>query len=360
MNKILNMMTDTMVIKDKNETNAAIMPDRRLAPRTVRFINKPRVIGRGAIAGPTEKDGPLCYYIPQFMESDKYGEKTFEKAESKMLTTAIQAAIDNAGLSGDDIDVMLLGDLVNQITPSTFAARSFERGYLGIYSACSNMTESLILGGMTIDAGFCNTVACATGSHYATAERQYRGPLELGSQKQQYCQRTVTGAGCTILGKGKGNICLSIGTVGRVVDFGITDVANMGAAMAPAAMDTLSSLFADTNTMPCDYDLIASGDLGKLGSDALRDLIAQKGYKLGKEYSDCGCLMYSIGQKNRQGGSGCGCSAVTLNSYIFDKMLNGEFNRVIFIATGALMSPLSALQGETIPCIAHAVVFERI
>lgn len=360
MDRILNMLTDNMVIKDKKNNGAASAPGvRRIAERTFRFINKPKVMGRGAIAGPMEKNGPIHEYIPRYMKSSKFGEKTYEKAESKMLSCAIRDAIDNAGISTDDIDVMLLGDLVNQITPSAFTARHFERGFLGLYNACSTMAEALIIGGMLIDSGFCNTVACATCSHFATAERQYRGPLELGSQKQQYCQRTVTGSGCTVLSKDKGKISLTYGTIGRVVDFGITDIANMGAAMAPAAMDTISRLFSDTDTTPADYDLIATGDLGKFGSDAFRDLITQKGYKLGKEYVDCGCLIYNKDQKYQQGGSGCGCSAVTLNSYIFDKMLSGGFKRVLLTATGALMSPLSSMQGETIPCIAHAVVFER-
>ena len=335
--------------------------ENRTGKQTVLFPQKPRIIGRAAVVGRKEGDGPLGPYFKKVLKNDRFDEKTFEGGEKKMMETAIFDAIENAGLQMDEVDVLLSGDLLNQIISSSFAARKFNTSYVGLYGACSTMAESLALGACLVNAGYINTVACATGSHFSTAERQYRGPIELGNQRPPYAQWTVTGTACAILsGQVKTGVAVTSATFGKVTDYGITDINNMGAAMAPAAMSTMLAHFKDMNTSPEDYDMIFTGDLGKLGSDILRDLMAEKGYQLGQNYSDCGALIYDIKQKSMQGGSGCGCCAVTLCSYILDKMEEGEFKKVLFLATGALMSTVSSQQGETIPSISHAVVLEKI
>jgi stage V sporulation protein AD len=311
-------------------------------------------------------------YFTDVLRDDRWGEKTFEKAEKKIMEHAVFTAIENAGLHSDEVDVLFSGDLLNQIITSSFVARRFNTSYVGLYGACSTMAESLAIGACMVNAGYFRTAACATGSHFSTAERQYRGPLELGNQRPPYAQRTVTGAACTVLSsaeraaaKGadagvKPAACVTGATFGKVVDYGISDINNMGAAMAPAAMKTLTAHFQNTGTAPDDYDLIATGDLGKLGSDILRDLCGEKGYALGQNYHDCGAMIYQYKDGVCQGGSGCGCGAVILNTYIMDKLADGTFKKVLFAATGALMSPVSAWQGETIPAIAHAVTLEAL
>ena len=247
----------------------------------------------------------------------------------------------------------------NQIISSSFSARHFETPFIGLYGACSTMSESLAIGAALVDGGYAKKTICATVSHFSSAERQYRYPLELGNQRPPVSQWTVTGSGCTILSnEGRGNY-ISMATFGKVTDYGITDANNMGAAMAPAAAATIIEHFKDTNRMPSDYDLIVTGDLGKLGSEILRDLMEHYGFKLGSNYADCGQMIFARDQKTYQGGSGAGCSASVLNGYILKQMDAGKFNKILFVATGALLSTLSTQQGETIPCIAHAVVIER-
>ena len=256
---------------------------------------------------------------------------------------------------------MVGGDLLNQIVTANYSAEFFGWPFIGVYSACSTMSESLCIAACLLDSGVGSNVLCVTGSHFASAERQFRGPLELASQRQTYSQWTVTGMGASILSnKSKAN-CPKITHVcfGRVVDYGVKDIANMGAAMAPAAMDTLLQFLSDTNTSTDDYDLIITGDLGKLGGDILKDLIIENGYKVGKNFSDCGHIIFDGSQKTFQGGSGAGCSAAVFNSYIIDKIIDGTFKKVVFMPTGALMSTTSNQQGDTIPCISHLVVIEK-
>ena len=276
-----------------------------------------------------------------------------------MLEHAIMGAADKAGLSTKDIDVLLCGDLLNQIISSSYAARSFDLCYMGVFGACSTMALSLAMGSAFIDAGHFTNIACATSSHFSSAERQFRYPLELGNQRPPTAQWTATAAGCAIISsEGEGPIITSA-TFGKVIDFDICDVNNMGAAMAPAAMSTLLAHFRDTNTTPDDYDLIVTGDLGKLGSEILIDLMEEEGIKLGINYCDCGQMMFKHDQNVFMGGSGCGCSASILNSFILKKIKEGVYNKVLFMATGALLSPTSCQQGESIPGVAHAVVIER-
>ena len=332
---------------------------KRMGKQTISFSKCPNVIGNYSIVGQKEGNGNLKNYFDYVLKDDLFGEKTFEKAERKMIEHAILNALDGAGLRTKDLDLLICGDLLNQIISSSFAAREFDVTFLGLYGACSTMAEALAVGCCYIDGDYFDNVACATGSHFSTVERQYRFPLELGNQRPPVSQWTVTGAGCTVLSSKNSNIKIANATFGKVTDFGVNDVNNMGAAMAPAAMSTLITHFEDTNTTPDDYDLIVTGDLGKLGCEILLDLMENKGYKLKDNYNDCGQMIFSNNQKVYQGGSGCGCSAVVLNSYILQKMEEGVYNKVLFAATGALLSTLSSQQGESIPGICHAVEFRR-
>lgn len=332
---------------------------KKLGKQTIVFESPAKIVGNYSIVGEKEGNGSFGEFYDYILKDDTFGEKTYECAERKMIEFAISGALDVAGVKPQDLDLLICGDLLNQIISSSFTARDFDMTFLGLYGACSTMAETLAVGATFVDGGYFNNVACATGSHFSTVERQYRYPLELGNQCPPVSQWTVTGAGCTVLSASGGNKEIANATFGKVTDFGINDVNNMGAAMAPSAMSTLIRHFEDTKTTPDDYDLIVTGDLGKLGSEILLDLMEHKGYKLKDNYGDCGQMIYSSDQKTYQGGSGCGCSAVVLNSYIMQKMDERKFDRVLFCATGALLSPLSSQQGNTIPGICHAVEIRR-
>lgn len=325
--------------------------------QTIIFKNRPKVLGSYSLVGPKEGEGNFGKFFHEVLKDDLYGEKSYEKAEFKMMHHTIARAINDAGLKVDEISALFAGDLMNQIISSSFSARALQVPYFGLFGACSTMAESLILGACFVDGGFGEKVACATGSHFSSAEKQFRYPLELGTQRPPTSQWTVTGMGCTILGRKNAGIGIDCGTIGKVVDWDVSDVNNMGAAMAPAAAELLNAHFIETNRKPDYYDLILTGDLGKLGSEILIDLMEYKGYHLGNNYCDCGQMMFDNSQKTFMGGSGCGCGASILNSYVFGRMKNHEISKVLFIATGALMSTLSSQQGNSIPCIAHAVSF---
>ena len=312
-----------------------------------------------SLVGKKEGEGPLGKYFDYIEKDDKMGEKTFEKGERKMFLKTISAAIKKSQLTKDDIDLYVGGDLMNQLVSSNYTAEELEIPFLGLYNACATMTESLIIGSTFLESGGVQNSICATGSHFSTAERQYRYPLEFGNQRQSYAQWTVTGVGASVISTNiKSKIKIRKFTIGKVTDFGICDIANMGAAMAPAAMETLRAFFNDTGTSQKDYDLIATGDLGKLGSDIFKDLMLKKGFDLETNYIDCGHMIYSIDQNTLQGGSGAGCSAVVLNSYILEKLKSGELKNVLLISTGALMSTTVNQQGDSIPGIAHLVLLE--
>ena len=328
---------------------------------TIFFKNKPRIIATGTIAGPKECSGVVGKYVDKALNEDMFGESTYEKAECKMLAYAIAKAIENAGLDEKEVDLLISGDLLNQIISASFAARDFDFPFLGVYGACSTMAESMAIAAAFVNAGYYKKIVAATGSHFSSAERQYRYPLELGNTRPPQSQWTVTGAGgCLIADTGGGN-CPNIpcATFGKVVDFGITDVNNMGAAMAPSAADTILRHLQDTQRKAEDYDLIVTGDLGALGSRILKDLTWEKGVDIQANHVDCGEIIYKVIEDEFQGGSGAGCSAVVFNSYIMDKLKTREFRRVLFVATGALLSTVSSGQGESIPCISHAVVIEN-
>lgn len=327
---------------------------------TIYFDNRPKIIATATVAGPKETEGIVGKYVDLPLNNDMFNEETYEKAERKMLAYAIEKSIQNANLAKEKVDLLISGDLLNQIISASFAARRFGIPFLGVYSACSTMSEAFALSASMVNAGYADTVVAATGSHFSSAERQYRYPLELGCTRPPQSQWTVTGAGSAVISnKGEG-VSITAATFGKVVDFGVTDVNNMGAAMAPAAADSLLTHFKDTGLAPEDYDLILTGDLGALGSRILKDLMWEKGVDISANHVDCGEVIYKVIEDEFQGGSGAGCSAVVFNSYIYDKMMRrGEIKKVLFAATGALLSTTSSQQGDSIPCISHAVVLER-
>lgn len=325
--------------------------------QTMFFKNRPKIISSATVAGPKECAGLVGKYVDYALEDDMFAESTFERAERKMLLYSIRRSLEKAGLKG--ADVLLSGDLLNQIISASFAARETGLPYLGIYGACSTMSEGILLASVLTDGGYAGNAVAATGSHFSSAERQYRYPLELGCTRPPQSQWTVTGAGSVVLSRtGKGP-CVTCATVGRVVDYGVTDVNNMGAAMAPAASKVILAHLRDTGRKPEDYDLILTGDLGVLGSRILKDLLWESGTDAFANHDDCGAMIYARAEDEFQGGSGAGCSAVVFGSYILREMAAGRLNRVLFVATGALLSTVSSGQGESIPCIAHAVAVEN-
>ena len=328
---------------------------------TIYFKSKPAILATATIAGKKEGEGHLGKYIGKIIDDDLFGEKTFEKAECKMLSFAVENAIKHANYDVKDIDALISGDLLNQIISSAFSAREIPVPYIGIYNACSTFSEGLALASIMVDGGYMKNVAVATSSHFATAERQYRYPLELGCVRPPQSQWTVTGAGSAIISDVRGDYPRIVAaTFGTVTDYGVTDANNMGAAMAPAAMSTITTHLKNTGHSPDYYDLIVTGDLGALGSRILKKLMSEKGYDIDPNHVDCGELIYNIDEKEFQGGSGAGCSAVVLNSYLYHKMMTKQIKRILFVATGALLSTLSTQQGESIPSIAHAVEIENI
>ena len=318
------------------------------------------IAGYASVAGKKEGEGPLRHYFDILMDDAEWGEKTWEKTESKMQKSVVAHAVEKAGINLSDINYIFAGDLLNQCIGSSFGLRELEIPFLGVYGACSTMAETLGLAAMTVDGGFADCSAAVTSSHFCTAERQYRTPLEYGGQRTPTAQWTVTGAGALILSKSGGAPYVTHFTAGKIVDLGITDANNMGAAMAPAAADTLLAHFKDTGNRPEDYDLILSGDLGEVGRSILVDMMNDEGYDIAENYNDCGCMIFDgKKQDTHAGGSGCGCGASTLCGYVMNRMKAGELNRVLFMATGALLSPTSTLQGESIPSVAHAVVISN-
>lgn len=346
--------------KEQNDNiNIIIKHDKQYGNQTIYFKNSPSIKSFYSIVGPKEGKGPYKKYFDQIVKDDTFGEKTFEMAERKFVETAIKGAIAKANFSINDIDMILSGDLLNQIISSSFAARTFDTAYLGLFGACSTMAESLAVGALLVDGGYFNNVVCSTVSHFSSAERQFRYPLELGNQRTPASQWTVTGSGaCVLSANKKTKIKVKCATFGKVVDYGITDVNNMGAAMAPAAMSTALAHFKDTKRDPSYYDLVVTGDLGVLGSEIFLELMEQNGIKINNHF-DCGIEIFDEKQETFMGGSGCGCSASMLNSYILQKMEEGEINKILFMATGALLSTTSSQQGETIPGVAYAVAIER-
>jgi len=333
---------------------------KRIGKRTIIFENKPRIISYGSVVGKKEHEGPLSNEFDAYTTDSFFGEKSFEKAESRLQKTAVQTALDKAGLTPDDIDNIFAGDLLNQCIGSSFGLRSFGIPFIGLYGACSTMALSAGLAAVFIDSGAAKKTISVTSSHFCSAERQYRFPLNYGSQRTPTAQWTVTGSGALILGKDGGDIYISSVTFGEIEDLNIKDANNMGAAMAPAAAGTLLNFFKDTETKPDDYDIIFTGDLGYVGTNLLYELLEREGIDIRCRHSDCGTLIFDREKQDvHAGGSGCGCSASVLCSYIMHRLEKGDFGNILFMSTGALMSPTSSFQGESIPGIAHLLNIKK-
>ncbi len=344
------------------------MANKKIGAQTVQFTEKPFLIGRGNIVGKKEGEGPLAECFDEILEDDMFGEKSWEKAECKMLENAMERAMKRAQMAKDNIDIMLSGDLINQLMTSSFAARDLHIPFFGLYGACSTMTESLVVGSMLIDGGFAQNILASASSHFCTAERQFRMPVEHGNQRPMSAQWTATAAGAVVLSekpfnmtKGTKVIRATDATVGKVIDAGIKDANQMGAAMAPAAVDTLLNHLQDTGRKIDYYDLVVTGDLGYIGKDIMVDLLIDAGLDKNKVYShydDCGTMLFSKDQDVHGGGSGCGCSAVVFTGSLMKKMEEGKLKRILLMSTGALLSTISPFQGESIPGIAHAIALE--
>ncbi len=331
------------------------MPERK-GQYTVTLSGRPTVVGYASVVGKKEGEGPLGSGFDAVFTDTRMGEKTWEKAESRLQKEAMNRALDKAGFSPSQVNVLFGGDLLNQNIASTFGNRELGVPLLGQFGACSTMAQTLGLAAVFVDSGAADIAAAVTSSHFCTAERQFRFPLEYGSQRTPTSQWTATASGAVIVGLGGGKVHVSDVCFGRIVDAGITDMNNMGAAMAPAAADTLLRYFADTGTRPDDYDFIATGDLATEGSGLLQQLMEREHTPLGDNYFDCGMLLFDRETQDvHAGGSGCGCSAAVLCSLILGNLERGMWHNGLFIATGALMSPTSSQQGESIPSIAHLV-----
>ena len=333
---------------------------KRLGKQTIQFDNPPTILQTASIVGPKEGEGPLAKYFDQCLEDEFWGEKTWEKAESKIMKETVNSVISKSGIAADQIDYCFAGDLLNQCISSSFGLRELNIPFFGVFGACSTFVESLCLGSVFVEGKGANNVLCATSSHFCSAEKQFRFPLELGNQRPPTAQWTVTGSGAAIVtANGQGPYITMI-TPGKIVDMGIKDANNMGAAMAPAALDTLITHFKDTGRKPSYYDVIATGDLGYIGQEIVTELAETTGYNIKNNYHDCGTLIFDKEkQDTHSGGSGCACIGTTFSGYFFKQLKEKKINKILLIATGALMNATSSQQGESIPGIAHAIAIEN-
>ncbi len=328
--------------------------------RTWRFENSPRIISVGTAVGPKEGKGPLGDSFDVVHGDIRLGQNSWENAERVLMEEAGDRALQKKGLVKEQVEFYIAGDLMNQVITSSFAARTFAAPYLGIYGACSTSMEGLALAALLVNSQSAELVLTGTASHNAAAERLYRYPTEYGAQKPPTAQWTVTGAGAALVGRDGEGPKITAATIGRIIDMGVKDPFNMGAAMAPAAFDTIEAHLRDLNVETDYYDIIATGDLGRLGSDILRDLWQKHGVRVAAgQHQDCGVLIYGDDPSVFSGGSGAACSAVVTYGHLLARLAAGEWNRILIVATGALLSTLSYQQGESIPCIAHAVAIER-
>lgn len=335
------------------------MAQKKLGKQTVAFSTPPIISSTYTIVGPKEGEGPLAKYFDIILEDEFWGEKTWEKTESKIVKECIGGCLGKEKVSNEDIDFLFSGDLLNQCVSSSFGIRERNIPYLGLFGACSTFVEGMLLGAMTIDGGMADNIIASTSSHFCSAEKQFRFPLELGNQRPPSSQWTVTGSGAALLKSNGTGPRITHATVGKIIDMGIKDANNMGAAMAPAAVDTLYQHFVDTGREPSYYDLILTGDLGFIGKQITLDLMMSRGYDLKKNYNDCGCLIFDRETQDvHSGGSGCGCIATTFSGYVFNQLQQKVFKKILLCATGALMSPTTAQQNESILGIAHAVSIE--
>ena len=331
----------------------------KLGKQTIKFDNPPNILSTASIVGPKESNGPLAKFFDKCLDDEFWGEKTWEKAETKIIKEASNIAIYKSNISSKNIDYCFAGDLLNQCISSSFGLRDSNIPYFGIFGACSTFAEALSLGSVFVDGGVAKNVLCATSSHFCSAEKQFRFPLELGNQRPPTSQWTVTGSGAVILSKKGNGPFITHSTPGKIVDLGIKDANNMGAAMAPAAVDTLLTHFSDTGRSPSYYDAILTGDLGHIGKAIMIELMKKHGFNIKNNYNDCGVLIFDKEtQDTHSGGSGCACCATVFSGYIFKQLQEKKIKKVLLIATGALTNSTSAQQGETIPGIAHAISIE--
>lgn len=316
----------------------------------------PKIRSFAAIVGQKEGDGPLGDCFDKIVSDSHLGEVTWEKAESRLQLEAISAAINKAKLAKEDIGAIFSGDLINQCIGSAYGLRELEVPFLGLYGACSTMAEGLILSTLLIESGAVNQTACVTSSHFSTAERQFRYPLSYGGQRTPTSQWTCTASGAAILSQNSGKVAVVGGCIGKITDLGISDINNMGSAMAPAAAETIRRYIAANGYSPDDFDAIVTGDLGIVGSKLVVELLQREGMDISRHHMDCGAMIFDAeSQDTHCGGSGCGCSASVLCGYFLPRIGDGRLKNVLFAATGALMSPMSLQQGETIPTISHLV-----
>ena len=331
------------------------MPERK-GNYTVQLSNRPMILSYAAVVGKKEGEGPLGKEFDQVFEDTTLGEKSWEKAESDLQKEAVTRALNKAALSPSQVQYIFAGDLLNQCCASTYGLRELNIPLYGQFGACSTMAQTLSLAAIFVDSGAADLCCAVTSSHFCTSERQFRFPLEYGGQRPPTSQWTVTGAGAAMIGMGGSGVHISEVLAGRQVDLGVTDANNMGAAMAPAAADTIARYFEDTQTSPDDFDLILTGDLSAVGSEMLHQLLKKQGIHLGGKHNDCGLMIFDREKQDAHaGGSGCGCSAAVLCSHILRQMEQKRLRDVLFIGTGALMSPTTSQQGESIPGIAHLV-----
>lgn len=329
---------------------------------SIEFDNKPLISASASVVGQKEGEGPLGEYFDRVIDDPMAGQNTWEEAESEMQRQLVEELLIKSGLQAKEIRYFFAGDLLGQLIATSFGISGFEVPIFGLYGACSTMGEALSLAAMTVSAGYADNVIAMTSSHFGSAEKQFRFPLDYGNQRPLCATWTVTGAGGVILSaSGESDICVSGITTGRIVDYGIQDSFNMGAAMAPAACDVIYNHLMDFERRPEDYDAIYTGDLGSVGQTILIDLMDKRGFDISKVHHDCGVEIYDAGtQDTHAGGSGCGCSAATLSAQILRRIREGEYSRVLFVPTGALLSTISFNEGKTVPGIAHAVVIEKI
>ena len=333
---------------------------KHIGEQSVRFTNPPNITAAASIVGPKEGEGPLAQYFDVVSDDALFGMDSWEKAESELTRQTITLAIQKANLQPGGIQYILAGDLLNQETGSTFGVRDLGRPFFGLFSACSAIGSAMTLGAMIIDGGFAENIIASASSHFCGAEKTFRFPLELGTQRPPTASWTVTGDGAAVISKTGIGPYITAATTGKIVDLGIRDSNNMGAAMAPAAADVLKTHFKDLNIQPSHYDVIATGDLGKVGSELLLKLMDDAGYNLHANHKDCGLLIYDLEKQDvHNGGSGCGCSAAVFAGYFYKQLQRGEINRMLLVPTGALHSVATVQQGESIPAIAHAVAIEK-
>lgn len=333
----------------------------RIGRYTVAFESNPKILSSAASVGKSEGEGPLAQEYDYINKNDGIGCGTWEHAEAALVKHAVQLALDKAKINPQTVDIVFAGDLLNQCTASTFGFRDFQIPLAGLFGACSTFALALYMAAASVDACSAEIAIAEASSHFCSAEKQFRFPLEYGGQRTLTAQRTVTGAGAAVIGKKETGVIIKKGIIGRITDYGIKDMSNMGAAMAPAAAATINAFLKDTDSNPTDYDMILTGDLGFIGSDLLIELMREEySYDISQVHADCGkMIFYRKKQDVHAGGSGCGCSAAVVCTKIMHMLEQRKIKKVLFAGTGALMSPLTTCQGDSIPCIAHAVLLEN-